>query len=109
MALAAVVGVLAGGYGGSWTATEENGRRGRRGGADSSAVARRANARLMDRRGFTTGVLVSLPFTVNVALLCTTTGADAFYSPLAITTNRLIAYRTETGSALGSRLNASSS
>ena len=40
----------------------------------------------MDRRGLTTGVLVSLPFTLSVALLCTTTGADAFYSPLAVAT-----------------------
>jgi hypothetical protein len=40
----------------------------------------------MDRRGFVTGVLVSLPFTLSVALLCTTSGADAFYSPLAAAT-----------------------
>ena len=40
----------------------------------------------MDRRGLTTGVLVSLPFTLSVALLCTTTGADAFYAPLAVAT-----------------------
>jgi hypothetical protein len=40
----------------------------------------------MDRRGLTTGVLVSLPFTLSVALLCTTTGADAFYSALAVVT-----------------------
>jgi ABC-type uncharacterized transport system permease subunit len=40
----------------------------------------------MDRRCFTAGVLVSLPFTLSVALLCTTTGADAIYSPLAVAT-----------------------
>jgi hypothetical protein len=40
----------------------------------------------MDRRGLATGVLVSLPFTLSVALLCTTTGADAFYAPLAVAT-----------------------
>jgi hypothetical protein len=46
----------------------------------------RADARRMDRRGLITGVLVSLPFTLSVALLCTTTGADAFYSPLSVAT-----------------------
>jgi hypothetical protein len=40
----------------------------------------------MDRRGLATGVLVSLPFTLSVALLCTTAGADAFYEPLAVVT-----------------------
>jgi len=40
----------------------------------------------MDRRGLTIGALVSLPFTLSLALLCTTTGADAFYSPLAVAT-----------------------
>jgi hypothetical protein len=40
----------------------------------------------MDRRSFATGVLVSIPFTLSVALLCTTTGADAIYSPLAVAT-----------------------
>jgi hypothetical protein len=37
----------------------------------------------MDRRGFAAGLLVSLPFTLSVALLCTTSSADALYRHLS--------------------------
>jgi hypothetical protein len=37
----------------------------------------------VDRRSLLAGVLVSLPFTLSVALLCTTSAADAFYARLA--------------------------
>jgi hypothetical protein len=40
----------------------------------------------MPRRAFLAGVLLSLPFTLSVALLCTTSNADAFYRPLSVAT-----------------------
>jgi ABC-type glycerol-3-phosphate transport system permease component len=40
----------------------------------------------VDRRAFFAGVLLSLPFTVSVALLCTTSGADGLYRPLSVAT-----------------------
>jgi hypothetical protein len=46
----------------------------------------RADVRPMGRHGFLAGVLLSLPFTLSVALLCTTSGADAFYRPLSLAT-----------------------
>jgi hypothetical protein len=40
----------------------------------------------MGRRAFLAGVLLSLPFTLSVALLCTTSRADSFYGPLSVVT-----------------------
>ena len=40
----------------------------------------------MGRRAFLAGVLLSLPFTLSVALLCTTSNADALYRPLSVAT-----------------------
>lgn len=40
----------------------------------------------MGRGAFPVGVLLALPFTLSVALLCTTSGADAFYRPLSLAT-----------------------
>jgi hypothetical protein len=40
----------------------------------------------MGRRAFLAGVLLALPFTLSVALLCTTSGADAVYRPLTVVT-----------------------
>jgi hypothetical protein len=42
-----------------------------------------ADPRPMGRRAFLAGVALSLPFTLSVALLCTTSGADDFYRPLS--------------------------
>jgi len=40
----------------------------------------------VDRRSFLAGILVSLPFTLSVALLCTTSDADELYRPLSVAT-----------------------
>jgi hypothetical protein len=40
----------------------------------------------MGGRAFVAGVLLSLPFTLSVALLCTTSGADGIYRPLSVAT-----------------------
>jgi hypothetical protein len=37
----------------------------------------------MARRASIAGALMSIPFTLSVALLCTTAGADGFYRPLS--------------------------
>lgn len=40
----------------------------------------------MARRALLAGVLLSLPFTLSVALLCTTSAADALYRTLSVVT-----------------------
>lgn len=40
----------------------------------------------MARRAFLAGVLLSLPFALSVALLCTTSDADELYRPLSVAT-----------------------
>jgi hypothetical protein len=40
----------------------------------------------MGRRAFLAGVALSLPLTLSVALLCTTSGADALYRQLSVAT-----------------------
>jgi hypothetical protein len=42
-----------------------------------------ADVRHMDLRALGIGVLTALPFTLSVALLCTTSGADDVYRPLS--------------------------
>jgi hypothetical protein len=44
----------------------------------------------VDERSLAAGVAVSLPFTLSIALLCTTSGADRFYAPLAAVTMAVV-------------------